>query len=298
MIPSFSKLFHLGDRHTQLIYDGVVEVTEKIDGSQFSFGKVDGIVRMRSKGAEIFHEDENKMFALAKAFVRRVDWLLGEGEVYHGEFLSQPKHNTLAYDQVPNSNFCLFGIRYADGALEDRYEMLQDTAEALACDVAPLIYHGPGEALRAEGALASLMDRVSYLGGPKIEGIVVKNYGQEVVVGGLVFPVFAKLVSEAFKEKHSTSWGAANQSPLEKIGQMLNSKARWVKAVQYLGEQEKLEHSPRDIGLILKRINQDIEEEEVDAIKDELYGTFRKDILRLAVRGFPDWYKGMLSADA
>ena len=41
-IPSYPKIFTLGDRHTQGIFDGEVEITEKIDGSAIAFGMING----------------------------------------------------------------------------------------------------------------------------------------------------------------------------------------------------------------------------------------------------------------
>ncbi|KKN03280.1 hypothetical protein LCGC14_1109160, partial [marine sediment metagenome] len=39
-------------------------------------------------------------------------------------------------------------------------------------------------------------------------------------------------------------------------------------------------------------------EEHVDEIKNLLYANFRKDIMRMASRGFPEWYKKKLLVDS
>ena len=36
-LSPFPKIFQIGDRYISRLFNGVVEVTEKVDGSQFSF---------------------------------------------------------------------------------------------------------------------------------------------------------------------------------------------------------------------------------------------------------------------
>ena len=43
----------MGDKQISDLFDGEVEITEKLDGSQFGFGRVDGELVIRSKGREI-----------------------------------------------------------------------------------------------------------------------------------------------------------------------------------------------------------------------------------------------------
>ena len=54
MIPPFPKIFTIGTRYVQNIFDDEVEITEKIDGSQFCFGKINSTVYVRSKGATLY----------------------------------------------------------------------------------------------------------------------------------------------------------------------------------------------------------------------------------------------------
>ena len=39
---SYGKIFNLGHKETEALFDGPVVVEEKIDGSQFSFGSING----------------------------------------------------------------------------------------------------------------------------------------------------------------------------------------------------------------------------------------------------------------
>jgi hypothetical protein len=54
MIKAFPKIFAIGQDYIKDIFDGEVEVTEKIDGSQFVFGKLAGELYFRSKGKQQF----------------------------------------------------------------------------------------------------------------------------------------------------------------------------------------------------------------------------------------------------
>jgi len=70
MIPSFPKVFHIGESYISNLFDGTIEVTEKVDGSMFCFGKdQEGHIVMRSKGKELFFEGCEKMFKKAVDFV-------------------------------------------------------------------------------------------------------------------------------------------------------------------------------------------------------------------------------------
>ena len=73
------------------------------------------------------------------------------------------------------------------------------------------------------------------------------------------------------------------------------TQARWQKAVQRLEEQGQLEHSPRDIGALMRAVGTDLLEEEEETIKAELFKLFWKDIVRTAQRGLPEWYKAQLT---
>ena len=69
-IQSFPKIFGVGaNRAVQDIFSGPVEVTEKVDGSQFAFGRIDGEIVMRSKGRVIDVGTADAMFQKAEDYV-------------------------------------------------------------------------------------------------------------------------------------------------------------------------------------------------------------------------------------
>lgn len=299
MLKGFPKLFHIGDKNTLKIWDGPIEITEKVDGSQFNFGVVNGELKMRSKNAEVFLEDNNKMFNAAKQFAedRFKQGMLAEGTIYHGEYLSTRRHNTLEYGRVPKGNIALYGVSLKYGVVSD-WNDISYYAKWLGCDVVPLLWRGDGQDFKTRHVLDDLLKRESFLGGPEIEGIVVKNYTQFVMYGGSEAPVYAKYVSEKFKETHKVAWGSSNPSQLDRIASCFNATARWEKSIQHMRDEGTLTQSPKDIGPLLKAINIDIEQEEKENIKDMLYQAFRKDIMRIATAGFPEYYKAKLVEDS
>jgi ATP-dependent helicase/DNAse subunit B len=68
-----------------------------------------------------------------------------------------------------------------------------------------------------------------------------------------------------------------------------------LKAIQHLKEKGELEFTPRDIGKLIKEIQDDITEEEKENILNFLWNEFGKELLRNAVKGFPEFYKRYLA---
>jgi hypothetical protein len=281
------------------LFQGPVEITEKIDGSQFAFGKINGELVVRSKGRiiEDYHAlNENDLFYPVVQWVMSLsDTYIGEGMVYYGETLKSPKHNTLRYEHVPKNHFMLFGACEAGThKFVNRHAELVRIANWLDCGVVPLLYEG--EVHNVE-AIEELMNRTSILGGTNAEGVVVKNYNQPFLLGGQPIPLMmGKYVTEAFKEVHRKNWTKENTGAgkWELFKQGYRTEARWQKAVQRLEELDELEHAPRDIGKLIVAIKEDIKEEEKEDIKNFLWQQFGQDVLRVSTSGFPEWYKKQL----
>lgn len=289
---SFPKLWALGQKHIQSIFESEVEITEKVDGSQFSFGTIDGKVVCRSKGKIINMDAPEKMFQKGVEYVRSIANILPDNVQFWGEYLNKPKHNTLCYDRTPKNNIALFGMM-KDGEFISDYETLTKYAENLEVDVVPLIYKGtitPEEVL-------SLIKRKSFLGSIEVEGVVVKNYNKDYFLGGEYFPIMCgKYVSEKFKEVHGKNWKKENtgKGKWGTFCEQYKTPARWDKAVQHLKEKGELTESPKDIGNLIKEIQQDIKEEEKENIKEALWNIFGKELLRESTKGLPEWYKEQL----
>jgi len=295
MIPPFPKIFALGSKQTQGILDGEVEITEKLDGSQIAFGKINGELIIRSKGQRIYPETVDKMFKRAVEVIQEKEHLLMNNAVYYGEYLQKSKHNCLVYGQTPNNHIALYGVFYQENWFN--YINIKLEATRLSLDIVPLLCTGVLAGLDHDNLFNELLEKTSYLGKTKIEGIVVKNYDKQLLIGGQVIPILmGKYVSEAFKEVHKKDWNKENtgKGKWDVYKSQFQSEARWRKCVQHLRDSGVLEESPTDIGKLLCELNKDIEAEEKENIKEWLWNEFGKDILRNAGQGLGQWYKERL----
>lgn len=295
-IPAFPKIFTLGHRATENIFNGPVEITEKIDGSQFSFGKINGELIIRSKSVRIMPETCDSMFKLGVEYVLSIQDKLKTDVVYHGEYLRTPNHNTLTYGRVPENHFMLFGARDINlDRFVYKWETLAEFAEEILCEPIPLICKTELDYSNYYDFCIRCLNTQSELDGTLIEGIVVKNYAHDMLIGEQYIPITCgKFVSESFKEKHKVSWSSSNPGNMQKLANAISTEPRWEKAVQTLRDRGELAADVKDIGPLLKCLNQDVIEEEIDEIKDMLWGIFRKEVLRHVSRGLPDWYKKKL----
>ncbi len=288
-LRSFPKVWALGHPEIDDLFDGTVECTEKIDGSQFSFGLRQGQYHCRSKGKDqTLATDE--MFKLAVEQTGKLD--LREDWTYRGEYLAKKKHNVLAYSRVPTRNVILFNIdvgyeRYLP------YDRMYEEAQRLGLEVVPILAHGN---ITDWETLVPLLDTTSCLGGPKIEGVVVKNYerfGRDSKV------LMGKFVSEDFKERHSKEWRAEHnpggKDIIEQLVTSFHKEALWAKAVQHLRDDGRLQHAPQDIGPLLAEIGTDAHAENAELIKETLFKWAWPKINRSFADGFASWYKEKLA---
>jgi len=294
-ISSYPKVWNLGHSQVKELFNGTVIVQEKIDGSQISFGIVDNELFMRSKGAEIDLDAPQKMFSAAVEVVKSLasDGLLVAGWIYRGEYLLAPKHNTLVYDRIPRNHIILFDIQTDVETYGDR-QFLGNQAMLLDLECVPEIYLSEDEVPDMVW-LHDKLKQVSCLGGQTLEGVVIKNYGRFGVDGKALM---GKYVSEAFKEVHGDDWKKRHPSNKDTLGLLADkyrTPARWDKAIVHAKEEGILTNTPRDIGMLIEKVNHDISEEEVDNIKNELWKWARKQILRRATQGLPEYYKEKLA---
>jgi hypothetical protein len=297
-IKRWSKIFTLGDRHTQNIFKGPVQITEKIDGSQINFGRTKNGLEVLSKGAVVDLADPDSNFKPAVSHLLRIAGLLPLGYTFHGETLSKPKHNTMSYDRVPKGHIALYGVTTDEDKQVSDHETLKVWADNLLIDVVNCFFEGTVDTNNIGNSMAEWLETVSQLGKERIEGVVIKNYAQEFIIGGVVFPLTqAKYVSERFKERHKIDWKTTNKGPVERLGELVATEGRWHKAVQKLKDGGEWTGTPADIGPAIKSLQIDLIEEDKDYIKEEMWKLFYKEISRAAVKGFPEWYKGKLIED-
>lgn len=294
MISAYSSVYAIGHKAIEALFSGPVIVEEKVDGSQFSFGVYGGELRCRSHHAQLLLDHHDSMFSAAVETVRRLAPLLRDGWTYRGEYLQKPKHNTLAYDRIPNQHIIGFDIMVEPEGYLD-YDAKAAEFARIGLETVPLLFNG---VVTNFDMFKAFLDRVSILGGSKIEGVVCKNYAlftQEKKVA------MGKYVSEAFKEVHAGEWKKNNpvgRDIIQKIIEQYKTPARWSKAVQHLREAGQLDNSPKDIGALMREVGEDILKECKGEIIDILFAWAWKNIQRGVTAGLPEWYKDELAKSA
>jgi hypothetical protein len=291
---SYPKVWNLGHPRLDTLFMGDVVIQEKYDGSQFSFGVIDGELRMRSRGREFTPGAQDKQFNPTVEHVLELSekYLIDGGWVFRGEVISKPKHNTLTYSRVPEGNFVLYDIETEYNVFMPP-EAVTTYAELLGFE--PAFRFAVTEEITPK-VLDDMLRTTSSLGGPLIEGVVIKNYDQFTREGHVMM---GKYVSPEFREsnKANPEYKKSRADFVQSIGVMYNTPVRFAKAVQHLRDAGELLEEPKDIGPLMAELNRDLEEEEADNIKNMLYDKWRKDIMRTASRGFAEWYKTRLAGE-
>lgn len=314
-IPCYTKILTLGSRFTENALIGEVIIQEKVDGSQFKFGiNEDKELIFASKGVNLHPiEAEKGIQNVPSIFNPAVKYLLSIKEklltlekdtYFYAETLRKPKHNVLKYERVPRNNIVLFDV--VIGSSFANRKKLQEIADYLEIDLIPELWRGDlieylknkndkGYSISVDFLKRLIETTYSFLGSELIEGVVIKNYKQTILLGGQIFPLFTKYVRESFKERHDTEWKIKNpKDSLQDFIKGFKNENRWKKAILHLKEKELLSDSPKDIGLLINEIKEDILLEETENIKQYLFNKFKEDILRNSIMGFPEWYKEQL----
>lgn len=298
-IVAFPKIAAIGTRYVENILSEEVEITEKVDGSQFVFGwDAEGVFHCRSKGKEIHQGAADKMFLLAVDYTSSLH--PRPNLSFYCEYLQRPKHNTLAYSRTPVNHLMLFGVSdFSRGHFVNAHADLCDYASQLRIEPIPLLYQG---SLFAEDIIKLVNPSEgettqSALGGADIEGVVIKNYHRGMNYGERAYPIMcAKYVTEKFKERHSKNQDYLPRSDKwQAYMESLRTDARWQKAVWRRRDAGQLLAEPKDIGPIIKDIQADTLEEHKDEAKEILWGLYGGELTRKVVAGFPEWYKEKLA---
>lgn len=292
---AYPKIIALGGPGIQSIFDEEVEITEKLDGSQFGFGLVKGQLIIRSKGKIQDLDNPDKMFKEGVEYIKSIEDRLPEGLFFYGEYLQKPRHSTLAYNNIPKNHIALFGVmdNSMDSTTMHDQSYVKNWAKRFDIDAMPMFYKG----MSSPQHVLSLMDKDSYLGGQKIEGLVVKNYKPWLFLNQILFPVMAgKYVSEKFKEVHGKDWAKLNtgRGQIDGLKDKYKSEARWHKAVMHLKEDGRFTGSVKDIGELIKEVQKDLGIEEKENIKNDLWKILGSDIIRYSTVGLPEWFKEQL----
>lgn len=292
-LSKYCKILTLGASKTEEALVGDVILQEKVDGSMFRFGlNEDKKLLMGSHQINWEGAKPDKMFNLAADYVTFIGGRIKKdfsGDTYFFcEYLSKPKHNVLKYSTIPTNGLVLFDA-IEKGKWYNR-PALAIAARQLGIDLIPQLYKGEADL----DLLNKLLDTDSYLGNEKIEGVVIKNYNKFIEVGGHVFPLFTKFVNEKYRERHMKDWKDRGEKGLNAFFLSFKTEARWEKALQHLKEEGKIAQEPKDIGAIIKEVQEDIKEEERENIEKYLYSFYIRQLNKVATAGVPNWYKKKL----
>lgn len=287
---SYPKIYALGHAAiSELLFDDVV-VQEKVDGSQFSFGVLDGELQFKSRKCNLHIEDDTNMFYDGMAAITEIKDRLHPGWTYRGEYLRRPKHNAITYDRIPKRCVIIFDINPGLEHYLLPHEVRAE-CEEICLEYVPTFYQGK---INSFDVLKELLGATSELGGSKVEGIVIKNYNR---FGKDKKVLMGKWVREEFKEaiRHNPGGPEKSMDILMQIATKYKTEARWEKAIQHLKEEGKLLNEPKDIGPLIAEVKRDIIEEEGEMIKEELFKWAKKKILPYVTGGLPEWYKEQLA---
>ena len=289
----YTKVLHLGDPLLQELFNGQIQIQEKVDGSQFRIYKdKEGNLHFGSHRVDFNESNTDKMFHKIIDNCNKELINCPNDTMIFGEYLQSTRHNTLHYEREPKNNLVIFDIFQNDKWLD--YDELRKFCEDYNFDCVPTFYRGEGNIVTKE-LMDKLIHTISFLGGTEVEGIVIKNHSKTYPVEYLLgMPIMGKYVREEFKEKNNAVWKEIKKSPVDKIKEMYAVEARWVKAVNRLKEEDKLTNTPKDLSILIPEVSRDIEEEDKEIIKNLLFNGYIKELKSAWTRGFPEWYKKRL----
>jgi hypothetical protein len=307
-LPKYTKVYHLGDPHISDLLHGPVDITEKVDGSQFRFGRKDGVMHYGSKGVDYddAHPIENS-FRAGTEYIATVADVCPEGLVFFAEYMTKPKQNTIAYTRMVKNHVMLFGAlnngqhnwidkdagyALAPGEWADP-EQLGYWSEALDIDPPNVLFEGEGTEL-TEQRLRELLSTQSYLGGSTIEGIVIKRYNCESPDPFHPLMLMAgKYVRKSFQEENTTNW-RNSKDVISQIGLRFRTDARFEKAVIHARDEGTLQNNMKDMVPLLQQLDKDIDEEIKPLVLEMLWNRWERDIRQVIKSGLAEFYKTRL----
>lgn len=289
----YGKILSVGDSSLKEygLFDGEVEVEEKVDGSQFRFGVEQGapfygsksviygdtnpVDKMFNKALETAQPIVEKMLAAEKS-----DWLA------ICEYLQRPTHNALSYERTPNKYLVLLDV-WVEGSGWLPREQKAQVALEWGLEVVPILKKG---VITTAEDVKELLQTESFLGKSKVEGIVIKNHSKKMAWGGKEQTVMGKFVREEFKELNHTKWKTG--VPLEEQFEMVfPKKPRWDKVIQHLNEEGKLTNTPKDFALLMPELMKDFGMECKQPAMEFLWQHYKHALISQMTRGFIDYYK-------
>lgn len=310
IIRKYPKIKNLGNRMLTHLFDDDVEISEKIDGSQFRiYLNSEGTFEVGSKnqiGLELFKSriemtklnHKHDMFDLAveqveilKAELNDILCDRGWKEIaLYTEYLRTKKHNALDYGRIPKNHLYLFGGTFIadDYGNNETQNLLPPELIRIAnlLDIEPLSILYVGK-INNQGNLKELIEMGSVLGKTKVEGIVIKNYSKTYLADLLStekyvgFPLAGKLVRDEYKEVQRDEWTKQKKaSSIDGIAETYLTNARFMKSIQHLQEENLLTLEKKDLAILIPEVLKDLLEEEGEQINKIILSKFHEEFRR------------------
>jgi len=212
-----------------------------------------------------------------------------------GEFLGSHKHKKIPYDRAPKNNLAVFDIMISN---DKEYAFIHPASnlftlicDTLKVDKVPILYMGKSGCGMQDFIKLneSFFDKMSYLGGHKIEGTVAKNYENfiddekgvkmvDISFGGdeLGLPMI-KFVQEHLKEHAHVENIVTDtiEGIVNFIADRCITEGRVYKALTKIEFDEQKKCDRTDTPKIIKEVMNDVLIEEDEHIRKMLYKEFK-----------------------
>jgi len=319
IIRRYPKVKNLGDRALKHLFDGEIELSSKLDGSNwriyldknnlFELGthNQEGVEMLKAR-IEMTKQNRGKhdMFDLAieqsEKLIPKLKKIIQKYNLdnitLYTEYLRTETHGAIHYSRIPKNHLYLFGTISVKDGIERNLKTKGLIKLANYLDIEPVNILFEGEIHNPED-LEKYLNTDSVLGGTKIEGIVIKNYNQTYPIDLLStqayvgFPLMGKLVSDKFREVQDKSWKKQKIPVEDKIAEMYLTEARFTKAIQHLKEEGKITYEKKDLGVLIPEFINDLLSEEKETIEkmiaDEFYEKFKRRCSSFVVHKYVDF---------
>ena len=265
----YIKIKALGSEETDGVFDGMCVVQSKVDGGNFSFFIEDNKLIVASHNGvrdNLTSKEWKALLPVTEACYNNLE-KINPNYQFYGE--SMQKH-TLEY---PDDMFGFIGYDIWDSKNESflNWRDAKGEFESIGLPFIHVHFERNGSEITIEN-LEECINHSNYRDGPD-EGIVIKNYDR---LNKCSNPLFAKIVTDDFKEQNRTVFKGTNQPPKEGNSTIIiaftySTDARIEKTIHKLVD----EGTVLEMGMIpvlFNAVAEDIFEE--NAV--EIYHTFDK----------------------
>lgn len=289
MFKEYRKIHRLGAEENDGILYGKCYIQEKIDGANTSIWIEDGEMKCASR-TRVLTEGFNGFYDYIQSH-EGVKKLLADHPTYrlYGEWLVR---HTIAYTETAYKQFYLFDIRPSD---EEKTPYM-DPAEVVEIAKKYGINHAELFAVIENPTVEQIQEYVGKtMLGDKGEGVVIKNFGFLNKFGD---PVYAKIVTQEFKEDNSLVFGGNNKHSETYWEQYVVNEYITLARVQKIMNKLQplvdkrlgMEHTAR----VIQTVYHDMITEEIWAIQKKVPVLDFKHLSRLATRKAAKMYHDLL----